>query len=256
MTQSKAELQPLVWVTRPRGLELPFIQGLERLGFKVHYEPMLVIEALTAVDANHPFTEQLRYLADQDAVIFISVNAVQCFWSLATPEQQQKLHSLDVYAVGKATAACLEQLGIASVCPQQDMSSEGLLMLEPLQEVSQKRFYIMRGCGGRGFLQQQLEARGAIAEHVELYRRLSPSSLSPKAENAISKRRFDGLFAGSIETFENILRLAPALDRNMLIITPSARVRAFISSAGFLRVEEAASASNADMIETLQRTLV
>ena len=254
MPPSKPNVKPLVWVTRPRGLEDDLIGGLKAAGCRVHYEPMLEIQPLLGAQGEK-YPQQLAQLPEQDALIFISANAVDSFVELTTSSQQDALKTLDVYAVGKATAARLAAIGIQAFYPKSIMSSEGLLALKRLQSVEGKRFFIIRGRGGRGFLQQQLRSRGASAEHVEMYCRLAPKQLSAEAIQAIAERRFSAVFAGSIETFENILQLAPTLDRNTVIITPGERVSAFIRNAGFIQVIEAASASNVDMIETLQCTL-
>jgi uroporphyrinogen-III synthase len=54
--------------------------------------------------------------------------------------------------------------------PQQQ-SSEGLLTLPQLQQVSQQALLILRGQGGRELLAQELKARGARVDYAELYGR-------------------------------------------------------------------------------------
>lgn len=254
MPTSRPKLPPLVWVTRPAALADDLINGLAQAGFRVHHAPLLCIAPLER-GANQAFEAQLARLGTQDAVIFISVNAVESLLALASQTELAALHGLDVYAVGAATAARLAAAGISAFHPAQHMSSEGLLALDRLKNMQGKQVFIVRGCGGRGYLQQQLQARGAVVEHVELYRRNCPAHLSAATQTAVDSGAFTAVLVGSVDTFDNLYQLAPQLKRDTVMLCPSARVSEVVSAKGFSRVAVAASASNADMIETLQHVL-
>ncbi len=247
--------QSVVWLTRAKPIlgDMPLM--LEKAGVVAHCEALMLIRPLSQRDQQLILQQQLRIFAEQSFSIFISANAVEHFIRQADDSHLDILARQQVYAVGLATAKALAKIGITASVPETLMSSEGLLALKSLREMHGKKGYIFRGVGGRGYLQQQLQLRGAIAEHVELYERASPKKLSSKLKMYLEQNRLDAIVIGSTETCDNLLTLVPDFDRSTITVVPSERVRDYMLTKSFQCVEVAASAMNADMVETLNNSL-
>lgn len=248
MTDAKG----VIWIPRPAPVPASYVTPFEAAGFTVWLEPLMHIQPIAAPAKIETYAAQLNLLDQQHIVIFISANAVHQFFAVATREHQHMLKQVELFAVGEATAAALSERGYKAHHPVKLMSSEGLLLLPELQAVTNKRVYIARGIGGRGFLQQQLEARGAIAEHVELYERSRPEALSADLIELVESQRLTAIIVGSAETFDNLRQLLPDVSTDMNLLVPSERVAEHIRRYGFTRVINAASAASSDMIETLK----
>jgi len=111
-----------------------------------------------------------RLLVNSDIIIFVSVAAVEF---AHTTFSSKHWHYQHIIAVGKATKAALQALGINNVrCPDQE-NSEGILALPLLNESLQaKSVTIVRGDGGREFLATQLKKTGAKVNYLESYQRV------------------------------------------------------------------------------------
>ncbi len=103
-----------------------------------------------------------------DIVFFMSVHAVRC----GLGHVRSSLGAARCFAVGRATADALRAEGIESRVPEAGESTEGLLALPELREVSGSRIVIVRGEGGREKLAEELEARAAQVECLDVYRRV------------------------------------------------------------------------------------
>jgi len=109
-------------------------------------------------------------LVNCDIVIFVSVAAVEfAHKSFAA----SNWHYQHIVAVGKATKAALQQLGINNIlCPVQE-NSEGLLTLAVLNKsLCNKSITIVRGDGGREYLAEHLTKSGANVRYLESYQRI------------------------------------------------------------------------------------
>jgi uroporphyrinogen-III synthase len=113
---------------------------------------------------------QLYSFAMQDfpphsIVIFVSPTAAD----LAKISMPNWRSDLRYVAVGESSAACLPEY-IKVIVPE-SQTSEGLLDLPLLQDLSAKQVMIVKGNRGRELLEQQLKQRGAQVSLAELYRR-------------------------------------------------------------------------------------
>ena len=109
-------------------------------------------------------------LVNCDIIIFVSVAAVEfAHKSFAA----NKWHYQHIVAVGKATKAALQQLGVNNVlCPNQE-NSEGLLTLAVLNtSLCNKSITIVRGDGGREYLAKHLKSADAKVTYSESYQRI------------------------------------------------------------------------------------
>lgn len=155
-------------------------------------------------------------------------------------------------AVGQGTAAVLRAAGHEVTAPSLDMTSEGLLELPELADLSGEAVIIFRGEGGRRVMDQVFRERGATVTGCLLYRREADPSHREMLIQAIHEDAFDVVVVHSGELLDNLVTLLP---KNVLqhllqhtLIVPHARVADKARRLGAGRIEIASNASS-DAIE-------
>jgi uroporphyrinogen-III synthase len=194
--------------------------------------PLLDILAVTPESADK---QRIQRLDQYDHVIFISQNAVIHGVSLLADYWPQWPSSLHWYGVGAVTGALLNSLGIVCTVPH-NYSSEGLLELPELRVVKAQKVLIVRGAGGgREWLRDELMARGAQVDYLEVYQRRwreYPEGLLTLEEAASILI----VLAYSSESLERLAALLPGpLAANFLIV-PSERIQTLAKDMGFGKV--------------------
>ncbi len=162
-----------VVVTRPLSQAQQLLETLEsHLATTVHF-PVIAIhqtENITAVQ------QQFNNLANFQIVIFISANAAHYAITLAK-EFDITFDNCKLAAVGPATKRALENHGYeVDIIPQIDFNSEALLADSSFKSIAGQSILIVRGHGGREYLRDTLESRGAHVEYAEVYQRKLPKN--------------------------------------------------------------------------------
>lgn len=153
-----------VLITRPTKKSQTLAEALATVNIAYVKQPLFDYQTL----ADYQTSE--KCLVNIDIIIFVSVAAVE-FAQLTFAAQNWRYQH--IIAVGKATKAALQLIGINPViCPKQE-NSEGLLALPVLSKnLKHKTVTIVRGNGGREHLAQHLIALGAEVNYLESYQRL------------------------------------------------------------------------------------
>ncbi len=158
-----------ILVTRPRAQATALVEAIE-----VHEGTAILFPVLETKALARP--RYLDALASYQALIFISVNAVQFTWDNLNAKAQQQLQQLPCIAVGKRTAQALKEKQVKHIfVPPAPFNSETLLASERLQQVAQQRLLLCKGQGGRQLLEQSLAERGARVDLCEVYQRVRPA---------------------------------------------------------------------------------
>ena len=238
-----------VLVTRPTEQS----DGLCELIEKAHGRPVRfpAMEIVPVDDQQLP-QQILAGVKDADLLIFISANAVIHAFPLLPDEVPL---DLPVAAIGAATANQLEILGLpATLLPEGQFDSEGLLALGALQNLEAAKIIIVRGKGGREHLRQALEQRGAGVEYAEVYERRLPQR---HATNLVNNwdRLVDVVTVTSSEMLDNLLVLLGEAGRERLCATPlvvlSERTAAHARELGCARVLVAEQAGDRGILQSL-----
>jgi uroporphyrinogen III methyltransferase / synthase len=191
----EAKDQPLrertVVITRAQAQASPFAAALESYGARVISCPTIEIvepESFTLLD------EAIQNLFGYDWLIFTSVNGVDYFLRRLKTlgHDVSELDELKVCAIGEATAERLREASIHVDLVPEEFKAEGvfsaLVRFVEGEGLSGKNFLIPRAAQARDYLPSALEAAGARADVVPVYRTVAPQDTE--------KRRVEALLAG------------------------------------------------------------
>lgn len=133
--------------------------------------------------------------------IFISANAV----IHGVPDWLQQpswSETIELTAIGNATAHALVQQGLRVDNIPLIADSEHLLLLNTLQDIKDKTILLFKGVGGRTVITDTLKRRGAHLIELEVYQRLIPKS---ETQPWPSNNAIDVVLFTSQEAMQNTL---------------------------------------------------
>jgi uroporphyrinogen-III synthase len=184
---------------------------------------------------------------------------------------------LVAYAVGPSTAEILQQFLWPVHFSSTGVTSEHLLELPSLQNISGKRVALFRGQGGRELLAETLRERGARVDYIELYQRRMPIYDRWETLAQIRSNQINIVVLTSLQILESFLQLLGlravrtdaaqesqdradaallSLLQSLCIVVPSRRVQDVAIAAGFSRVIQASGADDESILDCLARSSV
>jgi uroporphyrinogen-III synthase len=196
-------------------------------------------------------------LATFDLVIFVSANAVRF-----GAELLEQRRDVALAALGPATARALNQAGYrVAVQPEEGIDSEALLRHPRLRSAAGKRFLLVKGEGGRAFLEEELKRRGGEVVAVEVYRRVRARPSEQELAALAAELEADAVQAitvTSVEVGEGLLALATpelhAAFERIVWVVPGERVAAALRERGVRApLLIAASAEDQALVAALKR---
>lgn len=226
--------RPAVLVTRPVGQAEGLSVQLEAAGLSAIALPAIEIAAPADLAAADALIDRLE---DYRLAVFISVNAVERGLSRILARRDWP-GSVQIATVGSSSAAAVVALGLqVDLVPEHEFSSEGLLAMPALQDLTGWRIVILRGNGGRDTLMREFTVRGAQAEYVEVYQRRCPQESAPRLLSLLQQGSLRAVTATSNETLQNLYDMAGAAGRSALLDLPlvvaSRRQAALAAQLGF-----------------------
>lgn len=234
-----------VAITRPAGTGAAWARRVRELGGI----PLLLPGAsLRAASDPVAARKALRAALACDIAIFTSPAAVRFARRLGAPRTRGH-----VLVPGAGTLRAVQRAGIVHAEAPAREDSEGILALPPLQQVGGLRVGLIGAAGGRGLLDRELAARGAMVVRANVYRRL-PARLDRRHAAALQRnpRRPLYVLLSSAEALANILVALPESASRTLragnAVVSSARLATAARKAGFARVLRAASARGDAML--------
>lgn len=226
--------RPRVLVTRPAGQAQGLCARLEQAGFEAVHVPAI---AITGPGDRSVLAGLLDDLEAYQLAVFVSINAVQYGLAQILRQRTWPAHTA-IATVGLRTTAAVEALGLpVAHVPEHEFSSEGLLALPALHDLSGQRVAILRGNGGRETLPRELAARGAQVDCVEVYRRVCPADSAALLAPLLHDRQLTAATVTSNETLENLFELAGSTGQSLLqdipLVVASRRQAALAARLGF-----------------------
>ena len=127
---------PSVLVVRPRRNPDSFVEALQARGCRVYSLPVMAIEPLPASPA---IKGRILDFDHYNKAVVISANAARLALDWLDQYWPQLPLGVEFFAVGRSTAGVLENAGIESRFPAHDPTSEGLLGLRELDDLTGER---------------------------------------------------------------------------------------------------------------------
>ncbi|MEO8400874.1 MAG: uroporphyrinogen-III synthase [Gammaproteobacteria bacterium] len=244
-----------VMVTRPKPQGQILCEKIKTLGGVPVYLPTIEI---MPPENTTILKEQIAQLDQYDLIIFISPQAVSQSIPLIRKHWPMPPAKLKFLATGQGTANALHTAGFSTVIfPPEEWSTEGLLKLPILQNISQQKIALVRGEGGRELLADTLKARGANVTHFIAYRRTVPSlEKSESYASLLQQQKIDIIVCTSGESLHNLITLVGVANKSFLqdvaLVVVSQRLVLLAKELQFTQVFLAGNASHNMIIDSLE----
>lgn len=196
-----------ILVTRPSPAGEALVGRLRKLGHPACHCPLIDFSPggeLSSLPA------QLAVLRENDILIALSQHAVR-YAAAALAQAGLPWPSAPVYyAIGRTTALALHQATSHAVAfPPERETSEMLLQLPELQNISGKNALLLRGNGGRELLATTLAERGAQVSYCECYQRSPVYYDGPEQSRHWQQLGIDRLVITSGDMLHQLYALVP-----------------------------------------------
>ncbi|WP_373099454.1 MULTISPECIES: uroporphyrinogen-III synthase [Pasteurellaceae] len=242
-----------VLITRPdqRGEQLADM--LNKAGIAAIHLPLFTIEPGAELN---DLPNKINQLKSGDYVFAVSRHAVDYAAATLKHTGFHWRSDLHYFTVGQRTAAYFA--GQSEQCvayPLVQESSEGLLALPAMSDLSGKSILILRGNGGREFFAEQAGIRGAEVSGVACYQRM-PIAYHHAEQTSLCKRAgVNTIVATSMDILTALMDFVPENEHNWLtgcrLITVSRRIAQFAEQAGWKNVIISPRADNQTLLHTL-----
>lgn len=196
-----------IMITRPAHQAGQLVEGINNVGADTYVFPTLEI---TPSKLSSEDKDKIQYINQYDIVIFISPNAVE--HGLNHIETITKLSEQVLLATighGSATAL-MNRIGKQpDIVPEEEFNSEGLLATAAMQNVADKRILIIRGNGGREYLKQTLQQRGAHVDYICAYQRIKPATNTTDLVQYLQNNQIAAIVITSATSLNNLVEMTP-----------------------------------------------
>ncbi|MEX0963244.1 MAG: uroporphyrinogen-III synthase [Pseudohongiellaceae bacterium] len=245
----------VVLITRPSNQISSTQLAIESAGAETLSLPLIEIQALTDESALRDLQNKVLKLDSYHCLIFVSNNAVNFGAEVINNYWPQFPLGVEVVAVGPTTAeAARQQLACPVTHAPSGMTSEDVLQLAQLQDISDKKIGIVRGQGGRELLAETLRSRGATVDYLEAYSRKPVKYESSKFCEALTNAGVNVLSVSSGESLDRLTAQLVAKSEAMLqldLVVPSERVALQAIAAGYKKVHNARGADPGSFVAAL-----
>ncbi|CAK9886426.1 MAG: Uroporphyrinogen-III synthase [Candidatus Erwinia impunctatus] len=243
-----------ILVTRPEPAASDIVRRLRSLGKTAWAMPLIEFAPGEELPS---LAEALSTLRAGDLLFALSQHAIHYAQPVLQHAKRRWPENIRYYAVGRRTA-----LALHSVCrepvlsPPDRETSEGLLQLPELQDISGRRVLILRGNGGRELLAETLQQRGADVKFIECYQRQQKYYDGIQEYHRCRGRNISTLVVTSGEMLEQLYFLFSAeahatwlLQCNLLVV--SERLAEQARKFGWQHITIASNANNDALLHAL-----
>ncbi len=250
-----------VLVTRPLEFVQGLCQGILALGAVPELFPTIHI---TSTQDKESLRKAIKALQPLDRLIFVSRSSVH----YALPIIRSIWKEIPPFiwcAVGPGTVEALASFQVSAVVAPYapPYESESLLALRELQQdiIEGQRMIIFKGNDGRALLKEELTARGALVQSLQVYQRCLPKVDMEEKWIQWQKTSIDMIVCTSTEGMNNLLSLVQRIKVNgsavkwlksIPIIVISKRMVEAANILGFQAIVLALSAEDAAIIQAIK----
>ncbi len=242
-----------VLVTRPGSNGLALCQCIEAFEGKAWHFPTIAFAPPLDLPA---FYRAIAQLDEQAYWIFNSPQSVEASIKIIQHKWPQLPSSVKLAAMGAGTQRVLKAAGYQDIiCPVSDWHSEGLLALPEFQSIKHKKIAIVRGEGGREYLEKIFTEREAQVLSIIAYRRVLPLIDVTPYEQLLRAGAINRVVCTSFEGIQQLLILLGAsldsLIKRIPLIVSSERVKTLAQDLGFQTIWVARNASHQAILDVL-----
>lgn len=228
-----------VLVTRPQPQNDELSAMITERGGQAYSLPLIKIEPLAVVDLSP------EVLSAYTFAIFVSRPAAQLGGRLV------KGTEVDCYAVGESTAATLKESGIFADYAQ-NADSESLMQAIGDKPLKGHNVLIIKGEGGRTYLQDVLRQKGAVVDTLDLYRRVTHIYPENAMSNILMMHKVHAIVVTSGQILEGLLsQIDTHLFDKVVLVVPGRRVMKMAESRGIRHLICATGADNNAILSSL-----
>ena len=243
-----------VLITRPLGQEGDILNALEQAGWAAWHQPLLsILPIQESAEHFHALKHTMMNIDLYDVIITVSANASSLAFDWIDRYWPQLPVGINWFAVGPSSAKALLPLGLDIHLPNGN-HSEGLLELEDLQNMSDKKVLILRGVGGRELLAQELTKRGATVDYAELYERKAVDISQVQLDALLCQQQ---IHYAVVTSGEMAKQLAHGLNKknkhDLALLVPSQRIKNMVLDDGFKQVHVCPEFSSQVIIQELNQ---
>lgn len=209
--------------------------------------PALKIEA-TAID----WLTHMPSVATIHQAIFISANAVDYFFDALNSAKIVWPEKVVVTAIGSATGAALVRHGITVHHLPIIADSEHLLTLDSLQMIKDQTIILVKGCGGRPLIAENLIERGAHLTFLMVYRSGYPEEKPEYINSVWQDDAVDIILITSQQAMHHLFTLFADDGREWLINKPWLVISGRLAKmASLLGIKTIITSDYDDVLDTL-----
>ena len=224
-----------VLICRPRPEAERLAEAFRKAGAEARVLPMLERKPVTD---DPSIRTRILNIDEFDHVIAVSPYAAGLLLDWLDTWWPQTPTGIHWYGIGAGTAAVLADYELDTRQPANGHTSEALLALPGLAELTHQKVLVVRGEQGRELLPNTLEARGARVTLLALYRRFAPDHDEATLQSAIGSFNPEVIVTLSGETLNNLISLGNNSSHNLkhcLVVVPAERIAGQAHSAGIRR---------------------
>tara|TARA_B100001248_G_scaffold116840_2_gene87430 strand:- start:4812 stop:5531 length:720 start_codon:yes stop_codon:yes gene_type:complete len=186
-----------ILITRQLDQSKNFSTLLNELNIKNTIFPVIKIKKIKLNE------KQIENIKKSDLIIFTSQNSVTALIdSLNISDLDGKI----IAAIGESTSKLLEDIGIkVDICPESDFTSETLFKEIKKKNIKNKKVTIIKGIGGRHFLQDNLSQDNHVYADINVYSRNLPDEKDCNIDNILED--ITHICITSIDVFSNLKKI-------------------------------------------------
>lgn len=188
--------------TRPEHQAQLLTQSILQAGGKVVLCPTLQV-----IKTNKNWIHTLPDLNEVHQAIFISANAVHFCFSELLNHKICWPASIQVIAIGKASAHALKHYKIQVDELPENPNSEHVLHLNSLQQIKGQSVLLFKGTGGRQLIEEELNHRGAHLIALSVYQRIMPQMDQQFIHSIWHKDLVDIILITSEQSLHNLFKM-------------------------------------------------
>lgn len=246
------DLAMTVLVTRPYPQGVKLCELIESAGGQAIHFPTIVIKEPPDLNRFHYSIQSLNI---QDWAIFISPQAV---YSSINEIRRLCFKLPKIAAVGTGTAQTLEKAGLKVDCyPLKESGGEGLVKLPEFANCKGTKIAIIRGVGGRQWLDAKLASLGAKVTTIIAYERTLPQVDVSSLQLSLSQNKIHAISGTSFEAIHNLKIIIGPNYWNKLRKLPvyvySERIKKLAIQLGFATIWVTDEMSDTSLLQMLRK---